>query len=446
MGYWNRIAQEGRKTVAQEAKVNRELYKVYLKIVDHVRAFQAAADFSQGAYRAWDLTKYLQGRGYNIVFNNCMELGSTYGRVPFAGVNPPTIDKNNPLIANFKRQMYQGNGDLETFSNYVREHQLQGTVGVDMTLAGDLSKVPVTLYLSAPLFAKLTAEEVAAVMLHELGHVYFYFRYIVRTLVSNGVADMVSREFMKIEDKTQRLKLIKDVEKVTRSTIGNQENLIEDYRKETVYQHVVHEMLLDRDEIVGGEAMAGRTWERLADHYVGLHGASDHLATALYKLETGGGWLFMQRAYVGYAAFYLIEVSSAFILTAAALVSPVNAVAIAAGLALGMHLNDTADSIYDEPEERYQTMRRALVARLKDIEQGSGPDTADLRSKTLQSIAVLDELLSKVNDKDDLNAFIQKNWLPSGRRNAAAVAYQHDLEAYLNNDLTVFSSKLKGKL
>ena len=64
-----------------------------------------------------------------------------------------------------------------------------------------------------------------------------------------------------------------------------------------------------------------------------------------------------------------------------------------AALAMGLYLNDTTESLYDDPKERYQTMRRALIARLKDIEGGSGPEVADMRQRCLEGISVLDGVL-----------------------------------------------------
>lgn len=448
MGYWKRLISEGRQKVAGEAGYNRALFRVFTEIAEHVRTFKAVGDYSQSGYRGWVLSKYLEKRGYNIVFNNCVELGPGYPKIPFAGVNPPTIDHNNPLIVNFKRHQYQGNNDLETFSRYVKDNQLQGEVGSDLTLSGDICKIPVTLYISQALFLSCDAEEVAAIILHELGHVYFYFRNIVRSLVSNGVADYLASSFMKIEDKSARLKLLRDAEKVMGSSIHNQENLIEEYRKENIYIHVVNDLLLNRPEIVGGEAMANRAWERLADSFVGMHGASDHLATGLFKQEQAGGWLLQHRAYDSFATRWVFDSLQVVALIGAsvALGGFSGIVLQAAVMSLGIHLFDTSSTIYDEPEERYQTMRRAMVAQLKDIEGGSGADVAELRARTLAAISTIDELLLHVNDKDNIFTFVQKHWLPSGRKNAAAVAYQHDLESFLVNDLTVLSSKLKGKL
>ena len=91
-------------------------------------------------------------------------------------------------------------------------------------------------------------------------------------------------------------------------------------------------------------------------------------------------------------------------------------------------------------------MRRALIARLKDIEGGSGPEVADMRQRCLEGISVLDGVLEKVNDRDTFYTYIIKRWTDHGRKNAEAVSYQHDLESYIDNDLSVITSKLKGKL
>ncbi len=448
MGYWTRLLSEGRLQVAGEAAYNRTLFKVFTEIAEHVRTFKEVGDYSQSAFRGWSLSKFLETRGYNIAFNNCADLGPGYPDIPFAGVNPPTLDKNNPLIVNFRRHQYQGNSDLEVFSRYVKENYLQGEVGTDLTLAGDITKIPVTVYLSRALMEMCDAEEVAAVILHELGHVYFYFRFLMRSLVSNGVADNLANNFMKTEDKTIRLKLIRDAEKITGTRINNQENLVEEYRKEVIYTHVVNDLMLVRESIVGGEAMSNRTWERLADHYVGLHGASSYLATGMYKQEKSMGLLLQHRAYDSFAARWMFDtiVTATLVLSNLALGGFAGIAFEAAIVALGLHLNDPDDTLYDEPVERYNSMRRALVAQLKDIEGGSGAEVLEARRRTLAAIATIDELLTHVNENENIFTFVQKNWMPKGRKSQAVVKYQHDLESYLVNDLTVISSKLKDKI
>lgn len=71
--------------------------------------------------------------------------------------------------------------------------------------------MPSPLWLTPKLLTSidLTDLEVAAIILHEVGHVYYYFRTLMRTVVTNLIADAAANRMMQTEDPTVRLKVVK---------------------------------------------------------------------------------------------------------------------------------------------------------------------------------------------------------------------------------------------
>lgn len=450
MGYWQSLISNNTRLLVAGEGVNRAspLYKFYLELTESFRLFREAGDYSRQAYRNWDIAKIAMKRGYNVVMTRGSEYISDVEKIPFACVMPPQLDRNNPIIANFRRHESRQNRDLEMFSKFVRDNQLQGTVSEDLTLGEDFTKIPFTLSISPAMFRVLDDYELAAGMLHELGHVYFYFRYLMRSLMANGVADHIATKFMETEDREIRIKLLTSAQALTGSKFSDIENLVKENRRENIYVHVVSDVMMVRDEIPGGGGVVNRNWERLADYYVGRHGASDKLATGLYKLDTSVGWLMQNRAYDTFGAHYVVEASRLLILVAA------NATTSPLGFAIGMGLltgigtllfGDTTENMYDTPEQRYLAMRRCLVEQLNDMKSADpSPETNAALKRNLEGIATIDKLLESVKDKDSLFTFIHKKLFPSGRQNDEVSLYNADLEAFALNDLIVQAAKFKG--
>ncbi|TRI78521.1 hypothetical protein FG612_024595, partial [Salmonella enterica subsp. enterica serovar Typhimurium] len=205
--------------------------------------------------------------------------------VVFAGVEPPKLDANNPIIADLQRKMVQGNTDLDVYSKFLKENELNGEFDdKNAKLSGELSKVPSPLWLTPKLLTgiELTDLEVAAIILHEVGHVYYYFRTLMRTVVTNLIADAAANRMMQTEDPTVRLKVVKDVERMLNTKVNQPETICKEMSKENIYMHLVTDILLERPFVTGSEGFANRTWERAADDFAARFGAAPYLASALY--------------------------------------------------------------------------------------------------------------------------------------------------------------------
>ncbi|WP_202979804.1 hypothetical protein, partial [Salmonella enterica] len=203
----------------------------------------------------------------------------------FAGVEPPKLDANNPIIADLQRKMVQGNTDLDVYSKFLKENELNGEFDdKNAKLSGELSKVPSPLWLTPKLLTgiELTDLEVAAIILHEVGHVYYYFRTLMRTVVTNLIADAAANRMMQTEDPTVRLKVVKDVERMLNTKVNQPETICKEMSKENIYMHLVTDILLERPFVTGSEGFANRTWERAADDFAARFGAAPYLASALY--------------------------------------------------------------------------------------------------------------------------------------------------------------------
>ncbi|EDJ3473638.1 hypothetical protein CGY83_16245 [Salmonella enterica subsp. enterica serovar Enteritidis] len=444
MGHWQKhiTSLADAKAVASES-IGFQDKKKLASLAEVVRKFRDAGDFSPAGYQSSGIAAWVfDNNGITVLPRNGSDLG--VADVVFAGVEPPKLDANNPIIADLQRKMVQGNIDLDVYSKFLKENELNGEFDdKNAKLSGELSKVPSPLWLTPKLLTgiELTDLEVAAIILHEVGHVYYYFRTLMRTVVTNLIADAAANRMMQTEDPTVRLKVVKDVERMLNTKVNQPETICKEMSKENIYMHLVTDILLERPFVTGSEGFANRTWERAADDFAARFGAAPYLASALYKIETSQFYLCRNASYMNYGVHLMLEMLNVSLLIVAS-TNPIGLFFTTISVAFGLIVNDPRNTIYDPPQERFETMRRNLVEELNTLKGSTTKEANEHRKRILQGIASIDELLKTVKDKDNVFSFIMKTLTPSGRRERAGVDYQRTMERYLSNDLRVASAKL----
>lgn len=449
MGYWKNRAEDVAhlKFVAQEY-IKQQSPKKLNNLTEIIARFQLAGDYSQAGYDRSGISEWVfDNCGNTVSINN----GADYGLadVEYAGVFPPSLDANSVIIPEFRKYQYQGNSDLEAYTKFIKENRLNGYFdNNDAKIEGELSKINSVIVLTKPLFTKAGLEpvELAAILLHEVGHIQQYFRTLMLTVIPNMVADCAANIVMGKTTDAEKISVIKDVEKMLNVKINEPEVIVKEYRKENIYTKLVTGIMLDRDSLTGSKGLDNRNWERMADEYAAKFGAASALASALYKLEMNSGVLFMNRSYRSYTAFMLMDVINiAALITVGVTGGPIGALVAGFGVTMGVMAADPEMTIYDPPEARFRTQRQFLINELRYFERLKGPKVKEERERCLAGIAAIDEILDKVNDKNGVFDLIFKHIIPSTRKQNRELEFQQALESFLSNDLAVAASKLKGK-
>lgn len=362
----------------------------------------------------------------------------------FAGVFPPQLDKNHPLIPDIQRSDYAGNRDMTIYSKFAKENVIIGEVnGTEAKLGEMYGKIVCTMVISPTLFkdSRFTDLEIAAIILHEVGHIYTYFKLLGRTLVTNAILETTANRMMETDDVKLRMKVVNDAEKVLQTKIEVPDTIVESNKKDIVYLHLVSEIVRKRDSGSGSIGYANRTWERLADDFATRCGAGQYLATALYKMEASKSFVFKETAYRGMFGHVMVEA----LRTTLFIPASVTAAVLSAGIfCICLAFTDPSNDIYDKPEERFRTIRRTMTDELKSIEGLNNKAANTRRREILNDIAVIDAILETVKDKLNLFGIIHNFVLPKGRRERDAIQLQQDIESYMMSDLTIASAKLKN--
>ena len=351
----------------------------------------------------------------------------------------------------------------------------KGTVDLkNGTVSGIYSEIPLDIFISDAFFKDkatgITAENIAAVMTHEVGHGFTYLLYLGRMVISSVVVSEICRK----QHENAPDKVIRDVVKVAAAKTGYRLRDLMEINASTdplVIQQVVMADTIEniRSEL-GTRFYDRRAFEFSADQFVARHGGAHLIVDALDKLnrhypgymkEYRGSAANMSMAISGYldllfgsskvAVGGLATVIGTGLFKWAALTTVINpAILTVAGVAalwIGMSdvisilFSDVDNGIYDPIEHRFAAMRRELISSSKNQNL-----TAVQRNEIIEHIEQIDRIIANLGGKSYIGPDILGEWLVgvfTGR--VREQKFQRMLEELVNNRLYEMSNKLQAK-
>ena len=359
-----------------------------------------------------------------------------------ASVRIENINKNNPLMDDFRRMLLEQ--DQDRFIGMLKNKISEGSVNVaEATIDGVYKLVPVKVNWSFKhiTYAALSAEEAVAVLLHELGHVFNYFCTMSMLVRQNlVVAAALKANSDKPDEKIYRHRIeviasAAGLSKETASELGA-------VRKAEVVQAVLLADNLEEIRSVKGLENYDQVYnEAMADHFAMRYGAGPYLASALDKSNrtsvfySGGFFLFIQT----------MELVTFFGSVTLGIIATIMGIAVGAGaiiltvMSLNLWLRGESNVFfeYDELKNRYKRMRNQLVEYIKHPAL-SGEE----KKVALDAIATIDQVMEKaVEYKSPLRAI--SNFVFSGHANVKKlIELEHQIEEFISNQLFVNAAKL----
>ena len=336
---------------------------------------------------------------------------------------------------------FDTNYDLRRVLKLIDKDIIHGTVDLKASkVSGVFSDIKCKMFLPKDyLFnQKFLNEELSAIVLHELGHVFTSFEYLSRSVATNqSLAIMLKAMDATVKFEDRKMVFGKAKEKLGMSDEAYK--LIEnekDINKVTMV--VMGEAIRESKSELGASVYDMVSCEYLADQFAARHGAGKFLVTALDKLMDGGlSGMFFTVLMTTISYLFLPVV---FLAMTGSL--PVAGVAfiIFSILQFVSGSYDDTHGIYDNNYMRYSRVKHQMVQQLKD------PSTDPEEKKVL--ITYIDEIdpiikknLSDTNVK--LRNRIAMFFSSEHKRDFEYMKLQKDLELIGNNDLYVMSEKLK---
>lgn len=350
-----------------------------------------------------------------------------------AWVIPPTIDRNNPLVAAYSKAMdnrsYQG--------ALIIRRQLNNVGYVDLqkgTVHGIYEKVLTAIQLSTGFLMTDTmeVEEQAAAVLHEVGHIFTYFEYLGTHIKMNYALSSVTAAVMGTNDHQRRVQILEDLSHTEGYSFDiNAAAEIKD--GVTLQTILIGEGLKKVRSELGSDIYDLKGAEYLADQYAARQGAARANVTGLTKTSMYGSSLSLRSN----GTFMIVEAIKAVVWLTASAVTLGGAAWVT--VIYGVIANPIADS-YDTPKDRFTRIKHQVIEALKDPE-----NTPERRKALLEDLEVIERIEDTVSNRRTLFEYIFTNIVPSHKKQWKQQVLQQELEAIAANPLFIASAKLQSR-
>lgn len=345
-----------------------------------------------------------------------------------AWVYPPQIDRNHPLLTDFHRQVYQTDGIKKVKD---KKTVLSGTVDRKRAkVSGVFSDIIVKTVLTTALLTgdKFTADEVAAVLIHELGHVFTYYEYLGTGITTNYVLSEVTKRLAQTSEQKRRYQIIKEGCKALDIDLDDPDALTATNNDVVIQTVILRKAMEKRVSELESPTYDLTAWEMMSDQFVSRHGGGRSLVTGLDKIIRQSP----DSSYMSGWQHHAIEVLKLILVLGTFMIfAPII-------LFLLMGFVDTNENLYDKSKARMERIRRDMVDSLKDRNLDR-----DITRKITEDIEVIDTLLSEMEDRRTYLQFFWSTFRKKGRSNHQQMKFQQELEILANNELFTRAAKLR---
>lgn len=302
---------------------------------------------------------------------------------------------------------------------------------------GIFTKIPCQLVLTTGLLQgkELTAEELAAMTLHEVGHAYGYFDTLGRCLATSLAVAQTQAILAETKDLATRKHAIASAAKVLHLGEIDATSLAAPEEAKSVDYVFIRDTVAKLASDLGSEKLFGGEVEYLADSYAVRSGASQPLLSGMMKLYKASSNAQLRKR----GEYVLVEGLKVGVLLAGALHPAILATAsLLAGLAIA---NQSKSSFVSRntPIERVEAVHGELVQLLKDRTL-----PASLRESLLSDVQFVSGVREQLAENLTLVTHLWLTLSPTRRKHYKQVKLQQELNQLINNDLFVQAAKLRS--
>lgn len=313
------------------------------------------------------------------------------------------------------------------------------------TVTGVFSKFPVKIGIGSLFITGLdgadsvfTADEVTAIIIHELGHAFTTFEYLSKTVMTGLVIGSSVRNTVGITDQKERTSIIMKASKDANMMV-DENFIIAALEKHGEKADIVLlcEHVKNRNKLSKTNAYDARNCEQIADQFAVKHGAAAALGSALEKLHKYSYDINYRSTFM-YVTLEIMKIIGLMFLGASLLGGGL--IMIAWGLMVFIFSNP-GTKIYDDPKDRLIFLKRQLIDDLKQLDKQKTKNHVVIKDIT-ESIEALEARIEDVKDRKSFMTAVYDTITPWGRNREQQEAKQKLLEEALNNDLFVHAAKL----
>lgn len=346
-------------------------------------------------------------------------------QMAFGEVGPqvqiPNVNKNHPLLVDMHRTMVNSGSGMALIEKAggVARGGVNWSTG---KVFGAFCDIPHTIdfpvnYL---LGKKFSDGELAAVNLHEIGHLVTYYLYMGYAIGTNQVLAGLSKAWQDNQTTAERETILLSVHKALQLKTDGVRKLAASSDRKVVEAVVLSNVMKKSEAELGSNIYDMTSWEMLSDQYATRMGAGRDLVTGLDKVMNS----VFTPSFRSMPVFLAIEAFK--ILTTFSALLTFNPFPLIAIVLTTMPGND----VYDKPEARFQRIRNQIIEnqKVKGLSQND-------RDRLTADLETVDSIIAHVNDRRDFFTVLWHTLSGSHRRQWESEKLQKELEAVAANDI-----------
>lgn len=374
-----------------------------------------------------DLQKIMQHHtGINI------KLVSRPGQDAYVMVN--VLSGQNALTNN--RFVHFEDSERASIARAVKATKGLGSVDFKKSrVSGVFAEIETTMVIGSDFFfteRQTTSAETAAIILHELGHVFTIFTSIIYTATTNFALSGVSERLNKAKNTEEIAVIVKDFAMEAKLDGKTVENLVGISREAKTKDAIVVQLSLAtrnmRPELGIGVPDQAQC-EHMADEFAAMHGAGYDLARALDKWR--------EFLVVNPVQLYLQDLSLIFAIVSV-LTSPIHSVLLGALMIWAAYIDLARDRNYGTFHDRIRKIRSSMIERMKGLDM----KPAELAAAVLE-IDKIENIVEELPEYKMLFTYVFEFIFKGARDRRAMIVLQNNLEQIASNDLFVSAARLK---
>lgn len=343
-----------------------------------------------------------------------------------ARVYPPQFDSSHPFYNGW------GCGGIEDIAKILSraKEPIRGSIDLQKGwVTGVYAELELKMMLGTELFTcKMTAEHIAAIALHEIGHVMSYLEFLGDfgqfNLLLLGLCKAVT-EKQPVEKKIEIIKLI---ESHTGSTVPDKEEIAKSDNVNDYVRIVVSNRPTGTRSSSGSFMNDIKAWEFASDQFAVRMGAGKALVEGMALLYKLGG----SQSAMTTGAFIFTQIYEVVTLIKWGIFS-LGIIPLIILVAYSPYA-----STYDNDAYRVKRMRLSVLEALKDKEL-----EPDVRKRLNEEIESIDKIASILRDREGVLDKIKLMISPSTRKEKREILIQQITESLGNNDLFLAGSRFK---
>ena len=321
----------------------------------------------------------------------------------------------------------RGISENEILKTLVEKKNIKGSVNLRTGIVAGIfcnytSKLyfPITILLNK----KFIDEELAAIILHEIGNLFIYFELMSRTVTTNQLLASISRDIKGCNSAEER-EVVFHRAKTKYNLKGlDEKELSKTTNKKVIETVIVTNIAKEMRSDLGGNIYDIGTAESMADQFACRFGAAVHLATGLEKLYREYKHIDFRTPFE-FFSIEILKTISAFIPIVGHLI-----------FVIAIAHDSSEEPRYDKPGTRIRKLREQLVIKSKNKKINK----EELQS-ILTDISIIDNILKNIYDNTQFNNAIINVII--SRKFTSQKEFQRKLEEIAINDIFLKSAELR---